>query len=179
MKQRVRMLAVAAVAATATVLAGLPAPAAAQLDNRPYQFRGDGSGGMSNAGRQTILRQKLYDETPSNLVRGPGDRLLQVDKGPGGTPVVSEQGGEVIPGYRGRSAFRRDAGMEVGVFNAFFRSVPGNRDAGLFFSGGAATRLSITGWTLLVSDGTAGVAPTNGYSSVESWTTQVFLHFGN
>lgn len=171
MLKRTRVVAVA----VAALLAGLPGAATAQLDNKPYQFRGGASAGMSNAGRQAILRQKVFGETPRDLVRGPGDRLLSVQEGPGGTPVVSDQGGEVLPGFRGRSAFRRDTGMGVGVFNAFFRPVSRDRGAWAFFAGGAATRIGIAGWTTQVSGG-GGVVPT-GYSPVDSWTTQVFLYF--
>jgi len=57
--------------------------ASAQLNNRPFTptFQGGGAIGMSSAYREAILRQKLFGETPSNLVRSrSGNELLDVQR---------------------------------------------------------------------------------------------------
>lgn len=165
-------------AVTAAVLL-LGTTAESQISNKPYQFRGGASVGMSNAAREAILRQKLLNETPRNLVRGPSGELLDVEKGPGGTAIVSERGGRIIPGFRGRPLFRSGSGIGVGIFNAFFLTRPGDSTgAAAFFSSGSQTRASIAGWTGMVSSGGgAGMVP-SGHSPVESWTTQVFIYYG-
>lgn len=165
------------VVTAAFVLIGTAAES--QISNEPYRFRGGASVGLSNAAREAILRQKLLNETPRDLVRGPSGELLDVQKGPGGSAIVSERGGRIIPGFRGRPLFRSGAGVSVGIFNAFFLTRPSD-STGLaaFFSSGAQTRTSIAGWTGMVSNGVgAGMVPA-GYSPVESWTTQVFIYYG-
>ena len=157
----------------------LAPPAMAQFDNRPYEFRGGASVGMSPAGRQAILREKLFNETPDNLMRSPSGRLLELQEGPGNSAIVSERGGQTLPGYRGRSALRRDLGRGVGVFNSFFfgagRSAASSYST--FYFGGSGSRVSIASWTDMVADGGPSGLVSAGPSPVDGWTSQVFLYF--
>lgn len=175
MHRHMKTIALAAAASFAVTLGAQSA--LAQLDNRPYQFRGGASVGMSDAGRQAILREELFGERPDNLVRGPGG-LLELREGPGNSAIVSERGGATIPGFRGRSLFNRGRGQEVGVFNAFFgprRSAASS--GGAFYSAGFGTRASIAAWTDLVTDGGPTGAIPASHSPVDGWTSQVFIYF--
>lgn len=150
-----------------------------QIGTQPYSFKG-APPGMSNSGREALLRQKLYGETPRNLLRAPNDTLLSVEPGPGNTAIVSTIGGNVIPGYRGSSVMDPARGQDLGIFNAFFRVYPVYRTSALSFSiGGMGTETSIAGWTSMVSD-SGGMLPFSTYANpVESWTSQVYLYFAN
>lgn len=175
MQARITATALAAGLSFAMVLG--TQPALAQLDNRPYQFRGGASVGMSEAGRQAILREELFGERPSNLVRGP-QGLLELREGPGDSAIVSERGGATIPGFRGRSLFNRGLGQEVGVFNAFFGPRRSSASSGgAFYGAGFGTRASIAAWTDLVSDGGPTGAIPASHSPVDGWTSQVFIYF--
>lgn len=164
----------------AALSAGAVGSASAQLDNRPYEFRGGASVGMSQGGREAILREKLYGETPDNLIRDRSGRLLQLQEGPGNSAIVSDRGGQLLPGYRGSSALRPELGRQVGVFNPFFfgvgRSAVSSYSA--FYVGGAGSRVSIARWTDMVTDGGPSGMVSSGPSPVDSWTSQVFLYFG-
>lgn len=151
----------------------------AQLGNRPFQFSGgDGTTGMSDAGRQAIMRKKLFDETPDNLVRSPDGRLLKLEKGPGDSVIVSTRDGETIPGFRGRSIFRRSVGEGAGIFNAFFGTGRSSAtQGGAFFIGGFGTRLSIANWTDMIADGGPTGAVPSRPNPIDGWTTQVFIYF--
>ena len=54
--------------------------ASAQMNNRPFSFSGGGSGlGMSKAGQQAILLQKLEGRTPDNIIRG-ANGLITIER---------------------------------------------------------------------------------------------------
>lgn len=67
---------VAALAAAVLV----PSLASAQWNNQPYQFRSNigGGAGMSQAYREAMINEELFDRRPDNLVRGADGRLLEV-----------------------------------------------------------------------------------------------------
>ena len=84
------------------------ASAEAQQNNRPFSFGGgsfSGGSGISFAGRQAILNQQFFGAVPNQLVTGPGGSLLNVQRGPGGTAIVSTLGGAIIPQFRGSTRF--------------------------------------------------------------------------
>lgn len=85
------------------------AAAEAQQNNRAFSFNGSGGGsGMSFGARQAIVNQQVLGITPNQLVTGPGGVLLNVQRGPGGSAIVSTLGGTVIPSFRG--GFRGSGG---------------------------------------------------------------------
>lgn len=146
-------------------------PAMAQLDNRPFQFRGSGDGGvgMSTAGRQAILNQELTGRTPDNLVRRDGV-LVDVVEGPGGEAIVRTPGGGAFRPSARPQGFRA-RGASVGVFNSFFL----RGSSGGYVPASYRTSHSVTGWTAgVVSDG-YDVGPSGGTTSsvIAAWTRQV------
>lgn len=162
---------------TAGVVASLFAgnsEAVAQLNNKPYAFKGSPNGGvgMSIGGMQAIINQKVLGVTPDNLVRAPNGVLLDVTKGPNNVAITSNEGGGFIPGYKG-TGFRGDnAGMSAGAFNAYF--VPGNASGGAGDGtyGHVHSGAIVSSWTGRVMSG-AGVSYLPS-SSVDSWTGSVF-----
>ncbi len=85
------------------------AAAEAQQNNRSFSFNGSGGGsGMSFGARQAIVNQQIFGITPNQLVTGPGGVLLNVQRGPGSSAIVSTLGGVVIPSFRG--GFRGSGG---------------------------------------------------------------------
>lgn len=74
---RVRYLALVA----AMVLAGYAVPAAAQMNNLPYQGSARSGGfGMSLGHRQAILDRELRGRSSNPLVRGANGQLLEVER---------------------------------------------------------------------------------------------------
>lgn len=142
----------------------------AQLNNKPYAFRNSPGGlGMSPAGKQAILNDKVLGRTPDNLVRGPDGYLLDVIKGPGNVVIVQREGqGGFIPGYRGTD-FRDDhAEMQAGVYNLYFNDQSLDRPRYMYDN--YQTAAIIGTWIASVSPG-AAYDPTN---PVTSWTVFVY-----
>lgn len=108
-----------------TVIVTSAGAAFAQMDNKPFSFnkRGSDGVGMSNAGRQAIIEEKIFDSTPDNLQRDSGGYLLDVTKGPGGTALVTRQNGTFLPGYSGTDFRDDNPFMRVGAFNPFFNPI--------------------------------------------------------
>lgn len=159
-------------AAFAATLAVCVLPAAAQMQSEPFSFRGSGPG-MSNAARQAILQEQLTGATPRNLLRGPGDQLLSVEKGPGSSAIVRDSDGVVLPGFRGTSALSLQA--RVGIFNAFFLTGGESRGGTTpFNTGSLQTRSSLASWTGMVGGGAMPATD----SPVDAWTNQVFVYYG-
>lgn len=148
------------------------APAFAQLQNSPFSFRNNPSGGigMSPGGRQAILNDKLLDRTPSVILRDPSGQLLSLREGPDNSAIVAVPGGNFIPGYRGRDFRRPGSGMGVGVFNAYF--LPRRDRSGGAYAVQADSADLINTWTLRVmADGSAGLGVGG---PVDLWTAMVF-----
>lgn len=152
-------------------VATVATPAMAQLDNRPFQFRDSGGVGMSTAGRQAILNQKILGQTPDNLVRRNGV-LLDVVEGRGGEALArAPGGGAFLPNARPEGF--RFRGAAVGVFNTFF--MRGGGGTGGYVPAASRTSYSLTGWTAgVVSDGyDAGPQGATTSAVVAAWTRQV------
>ncbi|MCL4678678.1 MAG: hypothetical protein KJ017_08830 [Alphaproteobacteria bacterium] len=149
-------------------------PAQAQMNNKPFSFKGtpDGGVGMSMGGKQAILNQEIFGSTPKNMIRGADGQLLNLTMGEGRVAIVSNEGNSgFLPGFKG-SSFRGDnPDMSYGVFNTFFS--PRNND-GISSSTLAAlhTGSVISTWTARVATGSEGISflPS---SSVDNWTAMV------
>lgn len=149
------------------VTAGL---AYAQLNNRPYAFKNSPGGlGMSNAGKQAIINDKILGSTPDNLVRGPDGYLLDVIKGPGNVVIVrKDNNGSIIPGYRGTDFRGGHSEMEAGAYNLFFTSDDSDRNYYMYDK--YQTAAIIGAWIAAVAPGTS-YDPAN---PVTSWTVFVY-----
>ena len=140
------------------------ADASAQMNNKPYSFKGGSSLGMSAAARQAILNQKLTGATPDNIMRGADGSLIEISKGPGSNAIARTSDGVVIPGYRGRG----DAFDGVlGVFNPYFLGNSGQRSGSITFAS-RLTGNAIAGWTSMVTGGGA-----IGGNSIDAWTSLI------
>ena len=145
----------------------------AQLDNKPFSFKGtpDGGVGMSIGGQQAILNDKILGVRPDNLLRNSSGVLLDVSRGPGHSAIVSrEGGGGFLPQYKGTSFRGDNLDMSVGVFNSFFSPNRGKASGSTlasFYSGSV-----VNTWTARIVSGGAPVSylPNN---SVDSWTALV------
>lgn len=151
------------------------ATAYTQMRNEPYTFRNAPNGmGMSIGGQQAILNERLFGETPRNLVRGPSGQLLDVTRGPGHSAIVSFQGnGGIIPGYKGADYRQGNAGMAVGVFNSFFTPsyYSGTSYASYAAYGDSQTGAIVSSWT---SKAMSDYGPAySGSNSIEGWTGMV------
>jgi hypothetical protein len=154
------------------IMQAVAAPAAAQLQNSPFTFRNSPGGGvgMSIGGRQAILNDKLLGDTPSVILRDATGQILTLQEGPNNTAIVAVPGGNFIPGYRGSDFRRGNAGMGVGVFNAYF--LPRRDRVGGAYAVQADSADLVNTWTLRVlADGGAGYG-TGG--PVDMWTAMVF-----
>lgn len=142
----------------------------AQFNNKPFSFNTpSGSPGMSAAGKQAILNNEISGIRPDNLLRATDGSLLSVRKGKGGVPIVSYEGGSVIPSFRG-SSFRGDnESWSAGVFNSFFEAHESDLRAPSYAQ--IHTGAVISTWTgRIASDMPVSYMPAN---SVDSWTGMV------
>jgi len=159
---------------TVLSLAFFPPLSHAQLNNRPFAFKGspDGSVGMSQAGRQLIFNQKITGATPDNVMKLRGGGLLTITKGKGGIPIVTTSSGEVLPTYKGSSFRGGNFALSAGAFNAFFTPAASDRSG----SGSGVVKVTsaavVNTWTgRVVTDGPVSYSPA---SSVDNWTGMVF-----
>lgn len=147
--------------------------AEAQLNNKPFQFRGspDGGLGMSAGGKQAIINYEINGIKPENLLRSSSGRLVDVTQGKGRTAIVSSQG-ETVPSYKGTS-FRGDSSdMAVGVFNAYFSPDRGRSSTGP--SNGSVTSSAVVNtWTGRIITGGAPVSYSPA-SVVDVWTGMTY-----
>lgn len=144
--------------------------AIAQLNNKPFSFNTpNGSPGMSIGGKQAILNNETFGTIPDNMMRDANGTLLNITKGKGGSPIVSYEGGSVIPSFRG-SSFRGDNdAWSAGVFNSFF--VPRKSDSRISTQAQINTGAVISTWTgRIASNLPVSYLPSN---SVDSWTGMV------
>lgn len=149
-------------------------PAQAQMNNKPFSFKGspDGGVGMSIGGKQAIINQEIFGSTPKNMIRGADGQLLSLSMGEGRVAIVSNEGNSgFLPGFKGSSFRGNNPDMSYGVFNTFFS--PRNND-GISSSTLAAlhTGSVISTWTARVATGSEGISYLPS-SSVDSWTAMV------
>lgn len=137
--------------------------AAAQMNNRPFSFGGGASLGISNAGKQAILQEKLTGSTPDNIRKGLSG-LITITRGPGNNAIARGADGATIPGFKGTS---RAVLGGVGIFNQYFRGNSGRSGPVSFAS--RHTSNAISGWTSMVS----GNSRYRGGNSVDAWTSQI------
>jgi hypothetical protein len=157
----VKLIGLALVAMALVALA--PAPSHAQISNKPFSFSNSGGIGMSNAGRQAIINQKINGTTPEVLLRDPAGNLLGLDKGPNGLAIVIGPDGQALTGYRGRGWKGGNPALDSGVFNAFF--VPRLRDNGPPIPNAASSGEAVNAWT----DAVLYNAPSGYGSSLDQW----------
>lgn len=153
----------------------------AQLNNKPFSFKGtpDGGVGISSAGKQAIINYENFNIKPGTILRGNGGALLNVTEGLGSSVIVTPQGSStIIPSYSGTSwKGNNESAMSAGSFNAYFIS---GADSGsgsstiLYSPYYASSSDTVSTWTSRVA--------TNGYpasyspgSVVDKWTSMVFL----
>ncbi|MFP4098076.1 MAG: hypothetical protein ACLFP8_06745 [Alphaproteobacteria bacterium] len=148
----------------------------AQLNNKPFSFKGtpDGGVGMSNAGRQAIFNQKNFGITPDVILRSSNGELLNVTQGVGKSVVVTRfNSGEALTRYKGTSFRSDNRVMRAGAFNAYF--VENRSDMSTpFYQRFASSADSVNTWTTRVSsDGYPASYSPN--SVVDKWTSLVFI----
>jgi hypothetical protein len=124
------------------------------------------SSGMSFAGRQAILNEKIFGSTPRNLVIGPSGALLDVSEGPGGIAVVSEQSSPVIPQFR--ASF---SGIGLGGFGGGGSS---RAFGGTTLSSSTFTTHAISSWIGFVQGRSSIPASVSTRETIDAWTAQVF-----
>lgn len=158
----------------ALVLLVLPTTVShAQMSNRPFAFNtgGNGSVGMSTAGRQAILGKELFGATPDVLLRSSDGRLLGGPvRGPGRSAFVFSPDGQSLPGYR-RDFRNGRAGLSAGAFNAFFIPRSGERNRGYIPTAAPADALVNTWTGRVLSDTGVEYGPP---SAVGFWTGAVY-----
>lgn len=163
--------------AAALITAVTAGTAAAQMNNRPYAFKNSPGGGvgMSIGGRQAIINEKLFRETPDNLQRGSGGFLVDVIEGPGHSAIVFQHGTtSALPGFHG-SDFRGDNElMQAGAFNPYFIHGYNGSDLADYSYAQYQTAAMINSWTMSVVPGAGAYM---GNNPVDSWT--LFVTFLN
>lgn len=143
----------------------------AQLNNAPYSFKYSGGGmGMSSAGKEALIGQKLLGSTPDNLVRGVDGSLLNIQRGPGDVAIVSTPGGQYLPQFKGTSFRGSNTDISVGTFNAYF-SPSGNTGSGYMPLVQGHSSATVSTWTGRVTSN--GVPVSYLDDSVDTWTGQV------
>ena len=160
----IRLLKVAVVAIAFTMLA--PAASEAQISNKPFSFGAAGPG-MSDAGRQAIINQKILGATPQVLLKDELGRPLGVTNGPGGIAIVTGPAGEPLPGYRGRGWKGSDPAKGAGVFNAFFAR---GRQDGPPMTAAPTTGQTVDAWTNTVQYG----GPSGNGSPIDQWVAMAY-----
>jgi hypothetical protein len=143
------------------------ADASAQMNNKPYSFKGGSSVGMSSAARQAIINQKLTGATPDHIARGADGSLIEIAKGPGSNAIARGPDGVVITGYHGRGDAFDSA---VGIFNPYFLGNSGQR-SGSYTIASRLTGNAIAGWTGMVTGGPVFMGGTG--SSIDAWTSLI------
>ena len=161
----IRLFQLALVAIAFIMLA--PPPSHAQISNQPFSF-GNGSDGlgMSDAGRQAIINQKILGATPEVLLKDQLGRPLGVTKGPSGIAIVTGPSGEQLPGYRGQGWKGSNSERSAGVFNAYFMR---GRQDGPPITVASTSGQAVDAWTNAVQYGPAAYG-----SSVDQWVAMAY-----
>ena len=139
--------------------------ASAQMNNKPFSFKGGSSLGMSSAARQAIINQKLTGVTPDHIMRGADGSLIEIARGPGSSAIARGADGVVLTGYHGRGNAFDGA---VGIFNPYFLGNSEQRSGAITFAS-RLTGNAIAGWTSMVTGGPV----TFGGSSIDAWTSLI------
>jgi len=150
--------------------------ALAQMDNRPFSFKGtpDGGIGMSVGGQQAILNDKILGFRPKNLVKSSSGILLDVARGPGNSAIVSNEGNSgFLPKYKGTSYKGDNLEMTAGVFNSYFSPRKGGYSGATLASVSSGSMVST--WTARVVSGAPVSFSPN--SSVDGWTALVHTSY--
>lgn len=157
----------------AAIAAFTSVEAQAQMSNRPFSFKTPGANGvgMSQAGQQAILNEHMTGATPNVLLRNPSGGLLNVQRGPERIAIVTEPGGDLLPGFR--RGFRRGSqGIRYGVFNSFFVPSARRNSTQTLYLLEIESNVPVDTWTTrVVSDGAVGFGPV---SPVNAWTGYVY-----
>jgi len=141
-------------------------PGQAQFNNKPYSFSTPtGAPGMSQAARQAIINDQLYNSRPENMLRDSSGALLSIEKSKGGTAIVRTADGEILPGFRGTSI--STAGISVGVFNTYFMAADNDRRYAPLQS--MAATYTINGWINMLSRDGRTVIPPVTASPIDGW----------
>jgi hypothetical protein len=160
-----------AVASTAYV-------ANAQLDNKPFSFKGtpDGGIGISAAGKQAIINYENFNIKPSTLLKGSDGQLLSVTEGVGTSVIVTPQGsGEIFAAYKGASYKGDNSAMSAGAFNAYFVPSSDNSNSRSSYNQFVASSSeTVSTWTSRVATGGYPASYSLG-SVVDNWTSLVFI----
>ncbi len=150
----------------------------AQLNNKPFSFKGtpDGGIGMSVAGKQAIINFENFNIKPSTILRGSDGQLLNVTEGVGTSVIVTPQGSsEIYPAYKGTSYKGNNSAMSVGAFNAYFvPSSGGNGGTSSYTPFFASSSETVSTWTARVATGGYPASYSPG-SVVDNWTSMVFI----
>jgi hypothetical protein len=149
-------------------------PAGAQLNNKAFAFRNSPGGiGMSYAGKQAILNEKVQGISPDNMQRGPNGILLDVTKEPGHSAIVGYEGNAgFIPGFRGTDFRGGNPYMQAGMFNGFF--APAYPGKSTYTYNDYQTAAVINSWTAAVTSGYMPFSYYNANGPVDSWTSIVY-----
>ncbi len=136
----------------------------AQQNNKPFNFPAAGGMGISTAGKQAILDQKLTGAAPDNLARGPDGVLVEIGRGPGGVAIGTISGGSGVATLVPHKRLPWSNGVDQ--FNSFFV-----RFNGLSFRSeiGTTSGQMVDSWTGAVYGLIAG-----GGNSVDQWTSMVY-----
>lgn len=160
-----------------SALTFFPADGMAQMNNKPFQFNnGTGGIGMSTAGKQVIINEKIFGQTPDNMIRSLDGNLLSVEKTKGGSVITRYQGtNDIIPAYKGIGFEGNNQAMRVGVFNSFFTQDTGN-SSGYSSHSPLFSYATINTWTgRVANDGTFMEQAYSGWGNdaIDAWTGQV------
>jgi hypothetical protein len=159
-----RMLKLIGLVLAAVVFVALaPEASQAQISNKPFSFKTPGGIGMSNAGRQAIINQKINGAEPEVLLRDVNGNLLGLEKGPDGLAIVIGPDGQALPGYRGRGWKGSNPALDVRVFNSYF--VPKWREHGPPIPNASTSGEAVDAWTEAVIYG----APSGIGGSLDQW----------
>ena len=151
--------------------------ALAQMDNRPFSFKGTPGGGigMSIGGQQAILNDKILGFRPKNLVKNSSGILLDVTKGPGSSAIVGNEGNSgFLPKYKGTSYKGDNLEMTAGVFNSYFSPREGSY-SGATLAANISSGSMVSTWTARVVSGAPVSFSPN--SSVDGWTALVHTSY--
>ncbi len=148
-----------------------PLTAQAQLNQKPFSFNTpNGSVGMSIGGKQAILNDGTFKIKPKNMLRVNNGSLLTVTRSKGNSALITTQGGDVIPAFKGSSHKGANTTWNAGSFNSFFspKSFDGSASN---YNNNIYTSAVVSTWTERVATQSAVSYVPN--SSVETWTGMV------
>ncbi|MBX6322669.1 MAG: hypothetical protein IRY94_12635 [Rhodospirillaceae bacterium] len=135
------------------------------LDNRPYAFPGGGGPGISPAGREAILEDKLLGHRSGDIMIGPDGGLLQVRRAGDGAAILQPPAAPFVLPYGGGARL----GLSGFGFSFGFDGYLGRTRYSVLTDDYSLSTASINSWTGMVMG--AYLGPTA--SPVDAWTSQV------